>query len=209
MDSPDDLHKWLCRGNQRLAVATSLRGVMTGTQLWRAAAKQAPRIQLRDTRAILRQLEARGVVCCLNPAAPCGRLFAPTRGGHAALLRLNPGVEVSAELPVGIDPTLLSFVLRGAVRHAVFRAVTCDVPGRKPPRTATTVKRYLRETCPVTLNQAIRALHELEGAGLVASVGPRSWVHVYVPTEIGLSLAAHVSRVGRPAPLSKRGFPSS
>lgn len=186
----EELKAWLTRGNQRRAVVASLHGVMTGTQLWQAGRDHAPKLTLRDTRAILRQLEARGLVQCLNPSAPCGRLFVSTQDGQVAFDGLGADVPLrTLSLPADIEPSLVSYLLRGNVRHAVFRVVAKDDFSTQREWSASTIKRALRETCPVTLNQTSRALHDLRRTGLILPAQTDSRLRTYALTPPGVRLA--------------------
>ncbi|MFA6286046.1 MAG: hypothetical protein WC661_01580 [Opitutaceae bacterium] len=190
---------WLQRGNQRRAVARSLVGIMTGTQLWHQARLHAPRINLRDVRAILRQLETQTLVRCINPEATSGRLFCVTPVGRVVFDQTFERSSAMPSLPEGVFPWQLSFLFRGHVRQAVFRAV-CEPPLGKPlEQSATSIKRQLRETCPLTLNQTIRALRELEHAQLIHSVDPVCRRHLYLPTPEAIRLAAYLDRTPLPA----------
>lgn len=185
-----DLQEWLSRGRQRIAVATVFRGVLTGVQLWREAAKFAPKIQLRDVRAILREFEARKLSRCLNPTATCGRLFEPTRAGTTAFNALAPqSSAVPMRLNSGADLPLASYLLRARVRLAVFREILEDDFGGTGPKSAAVVKRALRGTCPLTLNQTSRALHELERTGLIEIADRDDHRHCFLPTALGRRVA--------------------
>jgi hypothetical protein len=185
-----NLQRWLARGRQRLAVVAVFRGVLTGAQLWREAAKLAPKIQLRDVRAILREFEARGLSRCLNPTATSGRLFEPTPAGIHAFQALSPQ---SSGVPVQFnaleDLPLASLLLRARVRLAVFRELLRDDFAISRPKSAAEVKRTLRATCPLTLNQTSRAINELQRAGLIEAVDPDEHRRRFRPTALGLRVA--------------------
>lgn len=188
----DDLDAWLLRGNQRRAVAAALLAIRTGTQVWRTAATRSPRITLRDTRAILRDLEARYLARCLNPSARTGRLYAATEHGWARLARLFPeAVHTCPGVP--LDADLVGFVLRGRVRNAVFCALAADSPFRAPLDSATAIKRYLRDSHPVTLNQTIRALRELEASGLVERTGFSARRVTYRVSQAGRTVKEYIA----------------
>lgn len=185
-----DLQEWLSRGRQRRAVAAAFRGIVSGVQLWREAAKSAPRLQLRDVRAILREFEARDLSRCLNPTATSGRLFEPTTAGLNAFepLWAVPAPE-SVPLSSTVDLSLASYLSRARVRQAVFRKVLQEDFGGGGPKSASEIKRALRDTCPLTLNQTSRALHELESADLIGATAPDDRRHRFVPTVTGLRVA--------------------
>lgn len=75
MDQVSELGAWLRQGCQRHAVARVLRKPMTPNEIWQAARGFAPRIQLRDVWFLLRQMQASGLIRCLNPNAITGKLF--------------------------------------------------------------------------------------------------------------------------------------
>ncbi len=58
--------------------------------------------------------------------------------------------------------------------------------------TATSLKKLLRESCPLTLNQTIRAVQELEKAKLIATVETIWRSHAYAPTQAGVRLVAYL-----------------
>jgi hypothetical protein len=187
MDESKEFMKWVARGCQRRSVVINLHGIKTGSQLWQGARLSAPRITLRDTRAVLRQLEKRGIVECLNPSAPCGRLYRATSHG-AKLLRDALSIEQPAPGFESQHVELLSHILRGRIRHAVFRVIAQPPIGRQIPACATQIKRYLREQCPMTLNQAIRALRELEGAGAIEAAESPNRYRLFRLTNTGAEI---------------------
>src|SRR5262245_25844690 len=73
---------WLKRGRQRAAVAQALRKPMTSTEICAAARALNPRIQLRDVWHLLRQMQQRGLVHCMNQRLITGRLYALTERGR-------------------------------------------------------------------------------------------------------------------------------
>lgn len=200
MTPTESLMKWVTRGIQRHAVTRHLHRPQTSAQLWNAAKRDAPRLTMRDTRAILRDLESRGLASCLNPSALTGRIYAATNFGGELLRLLTPGQEPSVEKPLAAVTDSLAFVLRGRVRHAVFRTATTHIPGRPTPTSASTIKRHLRNIHPVTLNQTIRALRELERAGIVETVPSETRIRHYGPTEIGKLLVPFIPQVSTPFP---------
>lgn len=188
-----DLQRWLSCGRQRLAVVGVFRGVLTGAQLWREAAKLAPKIQLRDVRAILRDFEARGLSRCLNPTATSGRLFEPTPAGIRAFQALSPqSCGVPVQFNSAEDLPLASLLLRARVRFAVFREILRDDFAVSRPKSAAEVKRALRATCPLTLNQTSRAIHELRRAGLIATADRDEHQRRFQPTALGLRVAQEI-----------------
>lgn len=190
MVSHEELKTWLARGKQRRAIVASLNGIMTGAQLCLAARVIAPKVTARDIRAILRQLEEYGLVRCLNPQAPCGRLFEATDEGRVVFAGIGSDEAPELpELPKDVDPSILSYLLRAPVRRAVFRTVAQDNFTNPSRWSASTIKRVLRGSCPLTLNQTSRSLHELKRAGLIAPEPQRFRQNVYRPTNLGERLA--------------------
>ena len=154
------------RGNQQLAVAQSLLFPMSPMQILETARLRAPKIRLRDVSFILRTMERDGFVSCLTQTAVTARIYYWTEKGRRLCKQL---VERSPPpLRKDIDWQLYSFVLRGTVRHLVFKTLTASAP-----LTATDIKHTLAHSHPMSLSQIIRALRELERAGLASSVTKR------------------------------------
>lgn len=205
MTGNEALMKWITRGVQRHAVTKNLHRPISSVQIWRSAKKDAPRLTMRDTRAILRELQAKGLATCLNPTALTGRIYAATDAGDELLRALFPSGE--AESTGAFDPEALSFILRGRMRHAVFHALTTEQPRKVTPTCASSIKRHLRGVYPITLSQAIRALRELEGAGSpFTSVSRRAeaplrsdgdWRSAQIPRPCGCSSTCEASLVRR------------
>lgn len=190
-----ELVRWINRGNQRRAVARSLETVMTMTQICEAAARDTPQITLRDTRAIVRDFEDRDLVRCLNPEARNGRLYAPTAQARQVFAQASPKYCPGPDgLPAGCNHETMSYLLRGRVRTEVFRRLADDDPFRPRYDSATLVKRAMREQYPVTLNQSIRALHELRRSGLIMRVDSDGVQRRYMLTEQGQHVARWMRR---------------
>jgi hypothetical protein len=99
---------------------------------------------------------------------------------------------------------ILSYVLRGKVRRAVFSVFFHEPLGPVIPKSASGIQRALRGSCPLTLNQAIRALRELHRAGLVAPDQSCERLQTYAQTPLGLRLANFLQQTrGISLPISR------
>lgn len=160
---------WLKRGTQRAAVAQALRKPMTGTEICSAARAINPLIQLRDVWHLLRQMQARGLVECLNPRLVTGRLYALTERGrddvHAAF-----GIVV-LQPPAHLDWRKYSWVVRAKIRRLTLMGLGQLEAKTHAPQTATTIRKHLRTEHAVGLNPVIRALKDLLRLGLVQKNG--------------------------------------
>lgn len=160
---------WLKRGSQRAAVAQALRKPMTGTEICTAARSFNPRIQLRDVWHLLRQMQDREMVHCINPRLVTGRLFALTERGrdevHAAF-----GVVVAVP-PQNIDWRKYSWVVRAKIRRLTLTALDQLESKTHSPQTATAIRKFLRAEHAVGLNPAIRAIKDLVKLGLIQQDG--------------------------------------
>ena len=183
---------WLTRGKQRHAAAISFTAMRSGAELLSLAKTHASKITARDLRAILREFEARGLIHCINPQDTCGRLFCPTPQGARLFEQLSGKAVVLP--PDDLDFGLLAFLARGRVRRAVFLLLASEPLGKPKPRAASTLKRALRGHCPVTLNQTIRALNELQRAGLIQTVETGSRLHSYGLTQSGIRTAEFLTQ---------------
>lgn len=160
---------WLKRGRQRAAVAQALRKPMTGTEICTAAQAINPHIQLRDVWHLLRQMQDRELVHCINPRLVTGRLYALTERGcddvHAAF-----GIIV-AHPPTNIDWRKYSWVARAKIRRLILVALGQLESKMSSPQTATALRKHLRTAHSVGLNPVIRALKDLLRLGAIQQAG--------------------------------------
>jgi Fe2+ or Zn2+ uptake regulation protein len=160
---------WLQRGRQRAAVAQALRKPMTATEICSAARTMNPRIQLRDVWHLLRQMQDRELVDCINPRLVTGRLFVLTMRGrydvHAAFGTVVPTP------PSNIDWRKYSWVVRAKIRRLVLTGVGQLETRTNAPQTATAIRKYLRTDHAVGLNPVLRALKDLLKLGMVQQAG--------------------------------------
>ena len=176
---------WLKRGRQRAAVAQALRKPMTGTEICAVARTFNSRIQLRDVWHLLRQMQEREMVYCLNPRLVTGRLYALTERGrdevHAAF-----GVVIAVP-PAIIDWRKYSWVVRAKIRRLVLAALEELEVKTHAAQTATAIRRHLRTEHAIGLNPVIRAIKELLRLGLVqpAGVTPERACKLYRLTPMG------------------------
>src|SRR6266516_67365 len=159
---------WLRRGRQRSAVAQALRKPMIASQIWQAAREFNPRIQLRDVWFIMRQLEGRKLVVCLNPRRTNGRLFYLTDEGRQ-LAAAAFGVKRDP-LPESVNWQKYGDVVRGKTRRLILDGLGRLVERTGESQTAANVRKFLRNAHSVGLNPVIRALRELESLGLIRNV---------------------------------------
>lgn len=193
MHNHDALRAWLLRGKQRRAVAQALQGVMSGIQLWKVTVGVVPKMALRDMGVILKDMQHRGLCVCLNPDARSGRLFAPTPLGEEIFQFTFPNRPASAPMPC-VEPMQLAQLLRARVRRAVFEAIACPPLSGPSSNSASRIKRRLRETCPITLNQAIRSVTELERFGMIRTLPKENRYHTYALTPAGEDLVAFLQK---------------
>jgi len=160
---------WLKRGSQRAAVAQALCKPMTGMEICTVARTINPRIQLRDVWHLLRQMQDREMVYCINPRLVTGRLFAMTERGrdevHAAF-----GIIVGIP-PAGLDWRKYSWVVRAKIRRLTLAALGQLESRTSTPQTATAIRKFLRTEHTVGLNPVMRAIKDLVKLGLVQQDG--------------------------------------
>ena len=160
---------WLKRGRQRAAVAQALRKPMTGTEICAAARAFSPHIQLRDVWHLLRQMQQRGLVYCMNPRLVTGRLFALTESGrdevHAAF-----GIVVAVP-PANLDWRRYSWVARAKIRRLTLIALAQLEAKNNAPQTATSIRKHLVAKHAVGLSPVLRALRVLLRLGLIQQTG--------------------------------------
>jgi len=169
MENVTTLGKWLQRGRQRAAVAGSLRKPMTGSEIWRAARQTNPHIQLRDIWLIMRHLEEKKLVVCLNPRQTNGKLYSLTDHGQVVVAAAF-GVNCNP-LPGNVNWKIYGKVARGRIRRLVLEGLGSLGDRTEEAQTAAALRKSLRNGHPMGLNQVIRALRELESLGLVRKLG--------------------------------------
>jgi len=108
---------------------------------------------------------ARGLAVCLNPKHVTGKLYALTETGRES--REKAFGLVSVPLPRDVDWRRYAQVARAQVRRLVLlELAAANLPGGV---TASALRKSLRDQHPIGLNPTIRALKELEQAGLADS----------------------------------------
>lgn len=158
--------RWLKRGRQRQAIARVLRQPLTASQLWQLARTHAPKLQLRDVWFLLRQMQAQGLVQCLNPSLLNGKVFYWTETGREC-------VAAALGQPVDMLPSNLNWRCVGKVTRAKVRRAVLEEFGRSTPpgRCISEIRRQLLDRHPMELNRTIRAVKELSAIKLVRSKG--------------------------------------
>jgi len=145
---------------------------MVASQIWQAAREFNPRIQLRDVWFIMRQLEGRKLVVCLNPRRTrrtnTGRLFYLTEEGRQ-LAAAAFGVKRDP-LPESVNWQKYGDVVRGKTRRLILDALGRLVERTGESQTAANVRKFLRNGHAVGLNPVIRALRELESLRMIKNV---------------------------------------
>lgn len=134
------------RGKQRRAVYDALSEPRCVKDVLLLARQTAPRITYQDARHILRNLERKRLVRCLNPDALTGRVYCQR--------------HISQNIPTK-DMALISAVLRAKARRAVFVVLALYVPFGRTTLSATEIKKLLRQFHPLTLNNTLVALEWL------------------------------------------------
>lgn len=132
----------------------------------------APRVQLRDVWFLLRQLQAKGLVHCLNPSAITGKLFVYSDLGRQVAAAAC-GV-ILPKLPTEMDWDLYSWVVRGGVRRIVLSELGQAHLLSEAGPTPSQLKRIFRGRHPIGKNLILRALQELHHRSLVRCTSPRS-----------------------------------
>jgi DNA-binding PadR family transcriptional regulator len=191
----NDHAKWLRRGRQRAAVVRVLRKPMTASEICRAAQPINPHLQLRDVWFIMGQLKQRGLAVCLNPKHTTGKVYALTEKGRK-LAEQAFGAPV-ARPARGLDWRKYAQVVRAKVRKLVLLELA-RLPA-EAIKTATAIRKRLRDRHPIGLNPTMRALKELERLGLVhsAPVSERDCRKHYRLTKAGAAIARELQRCPR------------
>jgi DNA-binding PadR family transcriptional regulator len=161
---------WIRRGVQKKTLAQVLRKPMTGSELLIAMRREnCPRVQLRDLWRLLQKFEQKGLVICLTPGEPTGRVFFLTNRGRRAV-KLAFGLS-TAPLSPDVDWKKYAQVVRGRVRQSVLTEVGRNWIDTSARKTAAAIRKKLRDKHPMGLGATIRALRELERLKLIRRAG--------------------------------------
>ena len=178
----DLVSEWINRGKQRRAVYRALSYPRTGRQILLHARQIAPRITFQDVRHVLRDLERRGGVRCINPNVQTGRVY----------------VQAEFDLSsIEVDWAVYASVARAKARSIVLLELGLDRFGLlHHPKTATGIKRRLRNEYPMSLNMTIEILQDLVSRGLVSVVDHlrKGDCKVYGLTEAGRGVVKVLNR---------------
>jgi hypothetical protein len=161
---------------------------MTTSEICRAAAQIAPRIQLRDVWLILKELHGRHLVACLNPRHVTGKLYVLSDCGRHAV-QLAFGLHSVWPDPQ-VDWQRYAMVARAKLRKVVLMELSRLSP--EEPVTATVVRKRVNARHPVGLNPVTRALKDLEKLRLVRvrSADGARLRKTYMLTQAGGRIAA-------------------
>ena len=167
---------------------------MTGTEICTSARAISPRIQLRDVRFLLHQMQERDLVYCINPRLVTGRL-------HALTARGREGVHAAFGKPVSVPPSNIdwrkySWVVRAKIRRLALSALGQLELKTDAAQTATTIRKHLRVKHAVGLNPVLRALKDLLKLRLIQQTA-RTSQHaskLYRLTPMGFRILAQLKR---------------
>ena len=124
---------------------------------------------------------------CLNPRHVTGKLDVLTDWGRQVVAKAFK--ETRPEVSRDVDWRRYAQVVRAKVRKLMLLELA-----KRPetmPKTATAIRKSLRDKHPVGLNPTIRALKDLERLGLVrqTAVGDRETRRTYTITKAGVATA--------------------
>jgi hypothetical protein len=197
-DLEDQLAEWAITGNQKAAMLRVLAAPMPAKVILMLARKISPSMTMRDLLVLLHVAQEKGVVRCLTPKRIQGKLYYPTPLGRQAV-KIAFGMHLGP-LP-DEDWEAYSYILSGESRFHVFTEVLAQDGS---PRRITDVKFALRGERGLTLNQASRALAELQAADLVRVCGltKRRASKLYSYTDKGQSIINVMRSFGPDNPFS-------
>lgn len=157
------------RGRQKRAILPVLVHPLTETQICQAAQSSDPHILLRDVWYVLRQMQKRSLVQCLNPGQVTGRLYCLTDFGRKVVraafnLKVPP---LSTEVPW----KKYSLVVRAKTRRMVVLELGEFASLYPGEATAAQLRKHLNQRYPIGLNPIMRTLKELVNLGIVERIG--------------------------------------
>ncbi len=190
----DDHRAWIERGCQRRALLEALTKPKTPTQLCRGARIRAPCIQVRDVWLLLGQYMQQGLVDCLTPNEPIGKIFYLSSLGQRVACAMLAREVVTT--PTDVDWCRYSRVVRAKARRVVVIELARPQGMGPRGRTASMLRDQLRDTAKLGLNSVIRALNDLVSMRLVRCIAitPKRKQKVYGLTRSGRLIAEWLRR---------------
>ena len=173
------------RGRQKRAILQVLAHPMTKKQICQEATRIDSHILLRDVWFIVRQLQKRNLVQCLNSSQVTGKIYCLTDWGRKVVAH---AFDLKApRLPTDVPWKKYSLVVRAKTRRLVVLELgkfTSPNPGEA---TAARIRKRLNQTYPIGLNPVMRTLRELCRIGVVKCIGitPKQERKVYGLTKDG------------------------
>lgn len=160
---------WLTFGAQKRAIAKALCKPMLISEIHHHAKKEAPKLRLKHVRPVLQKLMTHGMVKCLTPNHESGAIYALTPTGSKVAEQAF-GIEV-LQIPENTDWELYRRIVRGKTRSTILQEVgTLHLDGTTG-KTATQIRKNLRDTYPLGLNPVIDTLKFLWKSGLIQVAG--------------------------------------
>src|SRR5437870_1019329 len=173
------------RGRQKRAILQVLAHPMTKTQICQEATRIDPHILLRDVWFIVRQLQKRNLVQCLNPSQGTGKIYCLTDWGRKVVAY---AFDVKApHLPADVPWKEYSLVVRAKTRRLVVLELGKFASLNLGEATAARVRKRLNQTYPIGLNPVMRTLRELCRIGVMKCIAttPKQQRRVYSLTKDG------------------------
>lgn len=161
-------------GEQKEALIKALHKPMPGTELLASMQQQFPKLELPQITRLLRSLEDKGLVQCLNASAITGRIYYFTEEGQSYA---EKKYNISARpLLGGINWRKYGRVIAGKARRDALLAMENPWRGMKE-KTKGELRKMLsfsqgaQGKHPMGMSAAIRAVNELEDLGLIKRKG--------------------------------------
>lgn len=183
-----EIREWINRNRRRKAVFEALGAPQIGREILRSVQREIPGMTYWDLRHVLRELQERGAVWCLNPDAQTGRVYA--RAGDSGEASAHSQDALNA------DWCLFGRVARGQARAAVLCEVAEQRWGNTLPKTANHIRRNLLPIHPLSLSKVIAALRFLEAGQMIQCTGRTRirQLKIYAVTELGARIVGKLAR---------------
>lgn len=168
-----------------MAVAKTIQKPMTCSEIWDLARRDASRIQLNDVSSIVKEMQKRGLLVCLTPDEPKGKIFGVSELGRAVLSSaFNHAVS---SIPDTRDWKIYGKLIRAPRRKEVFLEIGRAGLGFQDGKSASKIRKRLKEKFPIGLGSVSRSIKELEEMELIEKVESQKSkvIHQYVATEAG------------------------
>ena len=187
--------KWIRRGKQKRIVLQVATHPMTPTEIMKKSQEINPKITFGDTSTLVKEFRKRGIIECLTPDQPTGRIYSVTNYG-IRLVRLAFAVDI-IPLQETINWNKYSRLKAGKTRQIILNDIYKHRGNFPDGINLTSIRKKLRETYPLTLSQTFCSVQALLTDKLIKIAGHAKKYNskLYKLTKEGLQLCKYIESI--------------